>query len=169
MLIFGTGCNNVIDSIICVQTCKRADTSGRPQYAVAIGYSNYHQWCHGSVKTELDHTMSCQIIIYIYRACICFSTLTHHFYGECCRCFVGRIFTSQIREASKTSGGVSKNKRKATKKKYRGIKVEDGAEVQKGSILCTQLQLRYYPGENVCTHHMSYHITTQSYLRAIVF
>lgn len=55
---------------------------------------------------------------------------------------------SQIRSASKSSGGVTKNK-KSGRRYPRGIKVEDGQGVQRGTILCTQLQLRYYPGENV--------------------
>jgi len=54
----------------------------------------------------------------------------------------------QTRAASKMAGGATKN-RKRGKKTPRGIKVEEGQEVQRQTILCTQLQLRYYPGQNV--------------------
>lgn len=73
--------------------------------------------------------------------------------------FTDRMFVPQLREASKASSGISKNKKTRTKKKHRGLKVDDGDVVQKGSILCTQLQLRYYPGENVCP---SYQISSNS-------
>jgi len=54
-----------------------------------------------------------------------------------------------VRHASKTAGGISKNKRTPSRKIPRGFKVEEGDAVHKGQVLATQLQLRYYPGENV--------------------
>ena len=46
------------------------------------------------------------------------------------------------------AGGATKNRGRSRKIK-RGIEVEDGQTVERGDTLCTQLQLRYYPGENV--------------------
>lgn len=53
------------------------------------------------------------------------------------------------RLASKKAGGTSKNKRKRTRPKHRGLKQFDGSFVHKGEILATQYGLRFYPGENV--------------------
>lgn len=54
-----------------------------------------------------------------------------------------------VRNASKKSGGSTKNKIGRAKKKHRGIKVQDGAFVHKGDILVKQYGLQYYPGEYV--------------------
>ncbi|CAH1794330.1 unnamed protein product [Owenia fusiformis] len=55
----------------------------------------------------------------------------------------------QVRNASKKAGGSSRNKRKNTPGKHRRLVLSDGEFAQQGNILCTQLGLKYYPGENV--------------------
>lgn len=54
-----------------------------------------------------------------------------------------------VRNASKKSGGSTKNKIGRAKRKDRGIKVQDGAFVHKGDILVKQYGLKFYPGEYV--------------------
>ncbi|XP_067950537.1 large ribosomal subunit protein bL27-like [Watersipora subatra] len=58
------------------------------------------------------------------------------------------VLTHQVRLSSKAAGGATKHRGHSRKIK-RGILVADGQNVQRGVTLCTQLQLRYYPGENV--------------------
>lgn len=53
------------------------------------------------------------------------------------------------RNASKKSGGASRNKRIRTRRKNRGLKQGDGSFVYEGESLATQYGLKYYPGENV--------------------
>lgn len=63
--------------------------------------------------------------------------------------FVGGLSAQSVRCASKKSSGSTKNKRKNTPGKFRGPKKADGDYVEAGMIMCKQLGLRYYPGENV--------------------
>ncbi|XP_005108367.1 39S ribosomal protein L27, mitochondrial [Aplysia californica] len=63
--------------------------------------------------------------------------------------------------ASKKAGGTVRNKKGRTKKKYRGLKAQDGSFVHSHDVLATQYGLRFYPGENVlldpdCTLRAAY-------------
>ncbi|XP_053599995.1 large ribosomal subunit protein bL27 [Plodia interpunctella] len=54
-----------------------------------------------------------------------------------------------VRNASKKSGGSTKNTNCKVKPKHRGWKVQDGHFVQAGHILATQRTPRFHPGLNV--------------------
>ncbi|KAI4478373.1 hypothetical protein M0804_012027 [Polistes exclamans] len=58
-------------------------------------------------------------------------------------------WVSCIRYASKKAGSCTKNKTIKTKPKRRGMRVSDGAFVQAGTMLATQLRPRFHPGLNV--------------------
>lgn len=63
--------------------------------------------------------------------------------GNCGGCLIS------IRNASKKSGGSSRNKSSRSKGKFRGIKKVDGEWVTQGTILVRQLGLDFLPGLNV--------------------
>ncbi|CAG5129376.1 unnamed protein product [Candidula unifasciata] len=54
-----------------------------------------------------------------------------------------------VRNASKKSGGSTRNTVGRPRRKNRGIKVQDGAFVHKGDLLVKQYGLKFYPGEHV--------------------
>ncbi|XP_026477999.1 39S ribosomal protein L27, mitochondrial-like [Ctenocephalides felis] len=54
-----------------------------------------------------------------------------------------------IREASKKTGGSTRNQKGHARPKHRGWKVQDGHTVTAGTLLATQLTLRFHPGLNV--------------------
>ncbi|XP_072942022.1 large ribosomal subunit protein bL27m [Epargyreus clarus] len=54
-----------------------------------------------------------------------------------------------VRHASKKTGGSTKNTNGKVRPKHRGWKVQDGHQVQAGSILATQRTTRFHPGLNV--------------------
>lgn len=54
-----------------------------------------------------------------------------------------------VRYASKKSGGSTRNKPIRIRPKHRGLRVQDGTFVQAGTILATQLNLRFHPGLHV--------------------
>ncbi|KAG7155021.1 39S ribosomal protein L27, mitochondrial-like [Homarus americanus] len=56
---------------------------------------------------------------------------------------------TSVRNASKKSGGSSRNKKGRARGKRRGIKKADGLWVSQGTILVRQLGLDYLPGLNV--------------------
>ncbi|KAL3269413.1 hypothetical protein HHI36_008483 [Cryptolaemus montrouzieri] len=53
------------------------------------------------------------------------------------------------RNASKKTGGSTRNSSPKVKPKHRGWKRQDGHEVQSGTILVLQRNLRFHPGLNV--------------------
>ncbi|XP_015590211.1 39S ribosomal protein L27, mitochondrial [Cephus cinctus] len=54
-----------------------------------------------------------------------------------------------VRNASKKTGGSTRNKGGHARPKHRGWRVQDGHFVQAGTILATQLTTRFHPGLNV--------------------
>lgn len=54
-----------------------------------------------------------------------------------------------MRNASKKTGGSTRNTSPKVKPKHRGWKRQDGHEVQAGTILVLQRVLRFHPGLNV--------------------
>ncbi|XP_063243713.1 large ribosomal subunit protein bL27 [Bacillus rossius redtenbacheri] len=61
-----------------------------------------------------------------------------------------RVNTAEpVRLASKKTGGSSRNRKRNPRPKHRGVRVQDGCEVQAGTILATQVGLRFHPGLNV--------------------
>ncbi|ALC38111.1 mRpL27 [Drosophila busckii] len=54
-----------------------------------------------------------------------------------------------IRNASKKTGGSTRNKKGHPRPKHRGWRVLDGHNVSEGTILATQLTTRFHPGLNV--------------------
>ncbi|XP_023173435.1 39S ribosomal protein L27, mitochondrial [Drosophila hydei] len=54
-----------------------------------------------------------------------------------------------IRNASKKTGGSTRNKKGHPRPKHRGWRVQDGHYVSHGTILATQLTTRFHPGLNV--------------------
>lgn len=54
-----------------------------------------------------------------------------------------------IRNASKKTGGSSKNPKDHGRPKHRGWRVQDSHYVSAGTILATQLTPRFHPGLNV--------------------
>lgn len=56
---------------------------------------------------------------------------------------------NSIRNASKKQGGSTRNTHPKVRPKHRGWKVQDGHDVTIGTILATQLRLRFHPGLNV--------------------
>ena len=76
-------------------------------------------------------------------------------------CISPIIGQQPLRGKKKKSGGTTKNKIGDTKKKYRGMKVQDGDFVHENTILATQYGMRWYPGEHVlmdaeCTLRAAY-------------
>lgn len=60
------------------------------------------------------------------------------------------IFVAEfVRNASKKTGGSTKNTNCKVKPKHRGWKVQDGHFVQQGHMLVTQRTPRFHPGLNV--------------------
>ncbi|XP_046737457.1 39S ribosomal protein L27, mitochondrial [Diprion similis] len=53
------------------------------------------------------------------------------------------------RNASKKSGGSTRNPPRHTRPKHRGWRVQDGTFVQAGTMLATQLRTRFHPGLHV--------------------
>ncbi|CAG9791854.1 unnamed protein product [Diatraea saccharalis] len=62
---------------------------------------------------------------------------------------INSVFKEFIRNASKKTGGSTKNTNCKVKPKHRGWKVQDGHFVQAGHMLATQLKPRFHPGLNV--------------------
>lgn len=62
---------------------------------------------------------------------------------------VGFSNNESIRWASKKTGGSTRNQKGHGRPKHRGWRVQDGHYVQAGTILATQLSLRFHPGLNV--------------------
>ncbi|XP_017772802.1 PREDICTED: 50S ribosomal protein L27 [Nicrophorus vespilloides] len=60
-----------------------------------------------------------------------------------------KIFESVYRNASKKTGGSTKNTSTKTRAKHRGWKRQDGHKVTEGTILVLQRTLRFHPGLNV--------------------
>ncbi|CAG9857448.1 unnamed protein product [Phyllotreta striolata] len=58
-------------------------------------------------------------------------------------------FWTPIRQASKKTGGSTKNSSPKVRPKHRGVKIQDGRHVNAGNILVTQRTLRFHPGLNV--------------------
>ncbi|XP_052889665.1 50S ribosomal protein L27 [Anopheles moucheti] len=58
-------------------------------------------------------------------------------------------FLTIVRNASKKTGGSSRNPPKHPRPKHRGWKVQDGHHVSAGTILVTQRTTRFHPGLNV--------------------
>lgn len=58
-------------------------------------------------------------------------------------------FTATIRNASKKTGGSTRNKKGHPRPKHRGWRVQDGHYVSQGTLLATQLTTRFHPGLNV--------------------
>lgn len=58
-------------------------------------------------------------------------------------------FWTTIRNASKKTGGSTKNPKEKGRPKHRGWRVQDGHFVSQGTILATQLKPRFHPGLNV--------------------
>lgn len=54
-----------------------------------------------------------------------------------------------MRNASKKTGGSTKNPKGHARPKHRGWRVQDGQFVSAGTILATQLTPRFHPGLNV--------------------
>ncbi|XP_065356852.1 large ribosomal subunit protein bL27m [Calliphora vicina] len=54
-----------------------------------------------------------------------------------------------IRNASKKTGGSTRNKKGHARPKHRGWRVQDGHYVSQGTLLATQLTTRFHPGLNV--------------------
>ncbi|KAH8403031.1 hypothetical protein KR222_003451 [Zaprionus bogoriensis] len=54
-----------------------------------------------------------------------------------------------IRNASKKTGGSTRNKKGHPRPKHRGWRVQDGHSVSEGTILATQRSTRFHPGLNV--------------------
>lgn len=54
-----------------------------------------------------------------------------------------------MRNASKKTGGSTKNVHGSTRPKHRGWRVQDGHTVSAGTILATQRNTRFHPGLNV--------------------
>lgn len=59
------------------------------------------------------------------------------------------LLSEVVRNASKKTGGSTKNTHPKVRPKHRGLKRNDGDVVQAGTILVTQLTLRFHPGLNV--------------------
>lgn len=59
------------------------------------------------------------------------------------------MFTESLRFASKKTGGSTKNVTRHSRPKHRGWKVQDGHFVSSGTLLVTQLTIRFHPGLNV--------------------
>lgn len=59
------------------------------------------------------------------------------------------IVTGCIREASKKTASSTKNTNPKRRPKHRGWRRQDGHHVEQGTILATQLTLRFHPGLNV--------------------
>ncbi|CAD7092842.1 unnamed protein product [Hermetia illucens] len=59
------------------------------------------------------------------------------------------IVINAIRNASKKTGGSTRNPKGHARPKHRGWKVQDGHDVSAGTILATQLTPRFHPGLNV--------------------
>ncbi|KAL0839401.1 hypothetical protein ABMA28_016126 [Loxostege sticticalis] len=59
------------------------------------------------------------------------------------------VFKEFVRNASKKTGGSTKNTNCKVKPKHRGWKVQDGHFVQQGHMLVTQRTPRFHPGLNV--------------------
>ncbi|XP_017116757.1 39S ribosomal protein L27, mitochondrial isoform X2 [Drosophila elegans] len=53
-----------------------------------------------------------------------------------------------VRNASKKTGGSTRNKKGHARPKHRGWRVQDGHHVSEGTILATQLTTRFHPGLN---------------------
>lgn len=64
-------------------------------------------------------------------------------------------FWTTIRNASKKTGGSTKNPKEKGRPKHRGWRVQDGHFVSQGTILATQLKPRFHPGLNVIIHSSS--------------
>lgn len=58
-------------------------------------------------------------------------------------------FVDIIRNASKKTGGSTRNPKEHPRPKHRGWRVQDGHYVAAGTILATQLKTRFHPGLNV--------------------
>ncbi|XP_012251248.2 50S ribosomal protein L27 [Athalia rosae] len=58
-------------------------------------------------------------------------------------------FIVSSRDASKKTGGSTRNQKGHARPKHRGWRVQDGRSVTAGTILATQLHLRFHPGLNV--------------------
>ncbi|XP_037960363.1 39S ribosomal protein L27, mitochondrial [Teleopsis dalmanni] len=54
-----------------------------------------------------------------------------------------------VRNASKKTGGSTRNKKGHPRPKHRGWRVQDGHYVSQGTLLATQLTTRFHPGLNV--------------------
>jgi large subunit ribosomal protein L27 len=67
-------------------------------------------------------------------------------------------FTEFVRNASKKTGGSTKNTNCKVKPKRRGWKVQDGHFVQAGHMLATQRTTRFHPGLNVRTYLLLFKI-----------
>lgn len=59
------------------------------------------------------------------------------------------IFAGFVRNASKKTGGSTRNTGKKVRPKHRGWKKNDGHDVTAGTILVLQRTLRFHPGLNV--------------------
>ncbi|XP_044754218.1 50S ribosomal protein L27 [Coccinella septempunctata] len=72
-------------------------------------------------------------------------------FGQVSRLFPTPLTTLQvaIRNASKKTGGSTRNSSPKVRPKHRGWKRQDGHEVQAGAILVLQRNLRFHPGLNV--------------------
>ncbi|XP_063636393.1 large ribosomal subunit protein bL27m [Cydia splendana] len=62
---------------------------------------------------------------------------------------VSTVLLESVRNASKKTGGSTKNTNCKVKPKHRGWKKQDGHTVQAGNILATQRTPRFHPGLNV--------------------
>jgi ribosomal protein L27 len=59
------------------------------------------------------------------------------------------VFGISVRFASKKAGSSTRNTSTKVRPKHRGWKVQDGHQVEAGTILATQRTLRFHPGLNV--------------------
>lgn len=59
------------------------------------------------------------------------------------------MFVDSVRNASKKTGGSTRNQKPKTRAKHRGWKRLDNHHVETGTILVLQNTLRFHPGLNV--------------------
>lgn len=70
-------------------------------------------------------------------------------------------YLATIRNASKKTGGSTRNKKGHPRPKHRGWRVQDGHWVSQGTLLATQLTPRFHPGLNVC---FLYYLLAMTYI-----